>query len=137
MIAIASMKKINIILILLLAFTSRAERLLLRGATVHTVSGQTLAPGDVLVDGKKIVEVASKIAPKDARVIDLKGQHVYPGLIAANTTLGLVEISGVAATRDTAEVGQFTPDVQSLIAVNPARRHRLRVGDAVGARDRD
>lgn len=119
MIAIASMKKINIVLILLLAVTANAERLLLRGATVHTVSGQTLAPGDVLVDGKKIVEVAAKISAADARVIDLKGQHVYPGLIAASTTLGLVEISGVAATRDTAEVGQFTPDVQSWIAVNP------------------
>jgi len=119
MIAIASMKKINFILIVLLAFSARAERVLLRGATVHTVSGQPLSPGDVLVDGNKIAEVASKIDSKDARVIDLKGQHLYPGLIAANTTLGLVEISGVAATRDTAEVGQFTPDVQSWIAVNP------------------
>ena len=93
--------------------------MLLRGATVHTVSGETLSPGDVLVDGKKIVSVSPTIDAKDARVIDLKGQHLYPGLIAANTTLGLVEISGVAATRDTAEVGQFTPDVQSWIAVNP------------------
>src|SRR5688500_14256603 len=107
MTAIASMKKINIVLILLLAVTANAERLLLRGATVHTVSGQTLAPGDVLVDGKKIIEVAAKINAAGARVIELKGQHLYPGLIAASTTLGLVEISGVAATRDTAEVGQF------------------------------
>lgn len=119
MIAIASMKKINLILILLLAFGARAERVLLSGATVHTVSSQTLTPGDVMVDGKKIVAVGAKLDAKDSRVIDLKGQHLYPGLIAANTTLGLVEISGVAATRDSAEVGQFTPDVQSWIAVNP------------------
>jgi imidazolonepropionase-like amidohydrolase len=119
MTAIASMKKINIVLILLLAFSARAERLLLRGATVHTVSGQTLTPGDVLVDGKKIVEVGPKIDAQSVRIIDLKDQHLYPGLIAASTTLGLVEISGVPATRDTAEVGQFTPDVQSWIAVNP------------------
>ncbi|HKQ40516.1 MAG TPA: amidohydrolase family protein [Verrucomicrobiae bacterium] len=119
MIAIASMKKINLLVILLVAFTARAERVLFRGATVHTVSGQTLAPGDVLVDGKKIVDVGPAIAVKDARMIDLKGQHLYPGLIAADTTLGLIEISGVAATRDSAEVGQFTPDVQSWIAVNP------------------
>lgn len=120
MIAIVSMKKIiNFSLILLVAFSARAERVLLRGATVHTVSGQTFSPGDVLIHGKKIIEVAATIDPKDAQTIDLKGQHLYPGLIAANTTLGLVEISGVAATRDTAEVGQFTPDVQSWIAVNP------------------
>ena len=119
MTAIVSMKKINILIVLLLAFTVRAERILFRGATVHTVSSQALSPGDVLVDGKKIVEVGSKIDANGARIVDLKGQHLYPGLIAANTSLGLVEISGVAATRDTAEVGQFTPDVQSWIAVNP------------------
>jgi imidazolonepropionase-like amidohydrolase len=119
MTAIVSMKKINVLVLLLLAFTARAERVLFRGATVHTVSGQALSPGDVLVDGRKIVEVGAHVDGKEARVVDLKGQHLYPGLIAANTTLGLVEISGVAATRDTAEVGQFTPDVQSWIAVNP------------------
>ena len=135
MTAIALMKKMNtkqnrsgrrkdaLILLMIVVITAgmpaHAERLLLRGATVHTVSGQTLAPGDVLIDGRKIVEVAQTLDPKGARVLDLKGQHLYPGLIAANTTLGLVEISGVAATRDTAEVGQFTPDVQSWIAVNP------------------
>jgi len=113
------MKKINILLIVSLALCAHAERLLFRGATVHTVSGQTLAPGDVLVDGRKILEVAAKIDPKGAQVIEVKGQHLYPGLIAANTTLGLVEIPGVLATRDTSEVGQFTPDVQSWIAINP------------------
>lgn len=104
---------------LLLVLPAQAQRILLRAGTVHTVSGPALTPGDVLIDGRKIVEVAPKITAADARVIDLKDQHVYPGLIAANTTLGLVEISGIAATRDTAEVGQFTPDVQSWIAVNP------------------
>ena len=119
MTAIVSMKKINYFLILLLALSARAEHVLFRGATVHTVSGQTLTPGDVLVEGRKIIEVAPTIEPKGARIIDLKGQHLYPGLIAANTTLGLVEISGVNATRDMSEVGQFTPDVRSWIAVNP------------------
>jgi imidazolonepropionase-like amidohydrolase len=99
---------------------ARAERFVLRGATVHTVSGDVLSPGEVLVDGSIISAVGSKIDAGTAQVVELpKGSRIYPGLIAANTSLGLVEISAVRATRDAGEVGQYTPDVQSWIAVNP------------------
>ncbi len=40
-------------------------------------------------------------------------------MIALNTVLGLTEISAVRATEDTTEVGDYTPEVQSWIAVNP------------------
>ena len=40
-------------------------------------------------------------------------------MIALDSALGLVEIEGVRATRDLKEVGDYTPDVQSWIAVNP------------------
>jgi imidazolonepropionase-like amidohydrolase len=36
-----------------------------------------------------------------------------------NTALGLVEIPGVRATRDMDEVGEFDPEVESWVAVNP------------------
>ena len=98
---------------------ANAERFVLRAGAVHTVSGETLTPGEVLVEGKDIIEVADKVNRQDARIIELPNQHLYPGLIAVNTTLGLVEIGAVRATRDYSEVGQFTPDVQSWIAVNP------------------
>jgi hypothetical protein len=51
--------------------------------------------------------------------VNLHGQHLYPGLIAANSALGLSEIDAVRSTRDTTEVGDFTPDVASWLAVNP------------------
>jgi imidazolonepropionase-like amidohydrolase len=95
------------------------EAWLLTGATVHTVSGETLAPGQVLIRDGKILAVGTHLVPADARTIDLKGQHLYPGLIALNTVLGLTEISGLRQTQDSAEVGEYTPDVQSWIAVNP------------------
>jgi len=44
---------------------------------------------------------------------------LYPGMIALDTALGLKEIGAVRATVDEREVGEFTPDVQSWIAVNP------------------
>src|SRR6185436_19270048 len=96
-----------------------AESLLLTGANVHTVSGETLSPGQVLVENAKIAGVGNALASPGAKVIDLSGQHLYPGLIALNTTLGLTEISAVRATLDTTEPGEYTPDVESWIAVNP------------------
>jgi imidazolonepropionase-like amidohydrolase len=44
---------------------------------------------------------------------------LYPGLIAATTSLGLAEINAVRATQDTTEVGEFTPDVEAWVSVNP------------------
>ena len=97
-----------------------AETLLLSGATVHTVSGETVAPGQVLIKDGRIAAVGKTLSSEDAKSIDLTGQHLYPGLIALNTVLGLTEISGVRATQDTTEAGEdFTPDVESWIAVNP------------------
>jgi hypothetical protein len=62
-----------------------------------------------------------QIYPSDATKIDLKGLHLYPGMIALNTDLGLVEIDAVRATRDDRESGDDfgRADVQSWIAVNP------------------
>src|SRR5438876_1903312 len=96
-----------------------AESLLLSGATVHTISSDPLSPGQVLIENGKISAVGVAVSAPGAKVIDLKGQHLYPGFIALNTVLGLTEISGVRATQDTTEPGEYTPDVESWIAVNP------------------
>jgi imidazolonepropionase-like amidohydrolase len=101
------------------AFTAQAETLLLRGATVHTVAKGTLTPGDVLVRDGKIAAVAERIDQTADRTVDLAGLHLFPGLISAATDLGLVEIGGVRATVDGRETGDFTPEVESWLAVNP------------------
>lgn len=102
-----------------MAARAAAEDLLLRGATVHTVSGETLATGDVLVKDGRITAVGASLEPGSAKVVDLKGMHLYPGLIAATSSLGLTEIGAVRATNDDSEVGGWTPDVDAWIAVNP------------------
>ena len=96
-----------------------AQTLLLSGATVHTVTGETLSPGKVLIRDGKIVAVATTLATGGAQTVDLTGQHLYPGLIALNTVLGLTEIGAVRSTQDNTESGDYTPDVESWIAVNP------------------
>ncbi len=51
-------------------------------------------------------------------VISVEGQHVYPGFIAPNSSLGLVEIDAIRAQNDLYEVGTFKPSVRSVIAYN-------------------
>lgn len=102
------------------ASSAPAETLVLSGATVHTIAGETLAPGQVLIRDGKIAAVGKTVPADGAAPVDLTGHHLYPGLIALDTVLGLAEISGVRATLDSTEVGDdFTPDVESWIAVNP------------------
>jgi imidazolonepropionase-like amidohydrolase len=103
----------------LLAQRLPGQTLLLKGATVHTISGQTLSPGQVLIRDGKIAAVGETVENAGATSIDLTGQHLYPGLIALDSGLGLTEIEAVRATADSTEVGDFTPDVATWVAVNP------------------
>jgi len=94
------------------------------GGTIHTVTKGTIENGVVLFDKGKIVAVGREInIPKDAEVIDVKGKHIYPGLINAFTTIGLIEIGAVRATRDVTEVGLVNPNVRAEIAFNPDSEH--------------
>ncbi len=106
-------------LLLFAATRACAETILLAGATVHTVSGPVHSPGMVLIQDGKIAAVDVSLPLKADKIVNLKGLHLYPGLIAATSSLGLLEIGAVRSTVDTTEVGSFTPDVQSWIAVNP------------------
>ncbi len=99
--------------------TEALPTLLLTGATVHTISGETLSPGQVLIRDGKIAGVGDAVAATGATTVDLKGLHLYPGLICLSSSLGLTEIEAVRATEDTTEVGEYTPDVESWVAVNP------------------
>lgn len=59
------------------------------GGTVHPVSGPEITDGVVIVRDGLIESVGANVAiPPDATTIDVKGGHVYPGLIDAQTSLG-------------------------------------------------
>jgi imidazolonepropionase-like amidohydrolase len=97
---------------------------LLSGGRVVTVSGPILEPGDVLLVEGRIAQVAAKItAPAGAEVIDVRGRSVYPGLIAAHTQLGLMEIGSARATNDVAEIGPLNPNARTQTALNPDSEH--------------
>jgi len=103
------------------ATTASAGSLLIRGATVHVGDGSTVLEGaDVAVVDGRITAVGRDLAtPAGARVVEASGQHLSPGLTAAPTTLGLVEVGAVRSTRDSREVGDLNPHVNAWIAFNP------------------
>ena len=64
------MKACLAIFFTLVSLRAASPDILLRGATVHPVSGPEIADGSVLVRDGKIAEVGARIAvPKGARVI--------------------------------------------------------------------
>lgn len=93
--------------------------ILLKNGVIHTVSNGVIN-GAILFEKGKITRIAEHISPPaGAEVIDLDGKHVYPGLIAAVSGIGLTEISAVAVTNDHSERGDFNPNVRANVAYNP------------------
>lgn len=67
-------------------------------ARIVTVSGAVIEKGTVVIrDGLIAAVGANATVPADARVIDGNGLTVYPGLIDANTSLGIPEPAPVAS----------------------------------------
>src|SRR5690349_7941436 len=86
-------------------------------AVIHPIISPDIPKGFITFKDGKIVEVgAGEPGPMKAmgplESIDAKGKHLYPGMVAAYTQLGMTEIQSVAATIDTAETGGITPEVR-------------------------
>jgi imidazolonepropionase-like amidohydrolase len=87
--------------------------------TVHVGNGQVLNNTSIEIKDGKITAIGNNITPSaGATVADAKGKHVYPGLILANSNLGLIEINSVRATADASEIGVYNPSIRSLVAYN-------------------
>jgi len=98
--------------------------ILIQGGTIHTGNGTVIENGIVVFASGKITyagDASGKNSLKDMnsyKMIDAKGKHIYPGIIALNSTLGLIEIDAVRSTRDYNEVGDVNPNVRAVISYN-------------------
>lgn len=91
----------------------------LTNATIETVTKGTVQ-GTVLIQDGKIAAIGPNVTvPAGAQTIDCTGKFIYPGMIDGGTNLGLSEVSSVSLTNDFDEIGNFTPQMQALTAVNP------------------
>lgn len=103
---------------------SSSRPVLLDGADLYTVSHGVIPAGQLLIRDGRIAALGARVeVPVDAERIDLAGKRIYPGLIAANTTLGLVEFGAIPASRDYAEIGENNADLKVEVAVDPDTEH--------------
>ncbi|PYV57549.1 MAG: amidohydrolase [Acidobacteria bacterium] len=97
---------LNVLLIFCLAMAAQEKPVVLKGGKLLTVSHGVIENGVLFMQGGKITAVSaggSAKIPRDARVIDVTGMTVYPGLIDSETHLGLTEISAEDMTNDLIE----------------------------------
>jgi imidazolonepropionase-like amidohydrolase len=93
-------------------------------ARIIPVVGEEIAKGTIVIRDGLIAEIGAGVAvPAGAEVVDAAGLRAYPGMIDAYSSLGLVEISGVAATVDNRETGRINPQVRALEAVRYDSMH--------------
>lgn len=127
------MKKLIIILLshslLLLGYSQvplppgpQIDPILLKGGTLHIGDGTVIENALIGFENGKIVFV-TEVEPQDLdlsnyKVMEINGQHVYPGFILPNSQLGLEEVSSIRAMSDFNETGEINPNVRSLVAYN-------------------
>ena len=105
------------------AADASAGSFMLRGGTVHTISGATIENGSVLVRNGKIVGVGKDLpAPAGYKVIDVHGQQIYPGMIDAASHDG-ARFQTAELKSDAEEIGLFNPQLRAVTAMNPASEH--------------
>ena len=121
----------------------QTSAILFTNATVHSVTQGPLNNTDVLIADGKIVAVGQNLAAAEpaadlgeqadkpatqsettlmaasAVVFDASNKHIYPGLIALDTTMGLVEVEMMRPSNDAYEVGFINPQLEAISAFNP------------------
>jgi imidazolonepropionase-like amidohydrolase len=81
--------------------------IVLKGGKLLTVSHGVVENGILVLEDGKISAagaVPSVKLPRNARVIDVTGMTVYPGLIDSETSLGLTEVSAENSSNDLVEL---------------------------------
>jgi len=110
------LKKILVVLALVAASLAQTAKkpapeqgsgtIVLRGGKLLTITHGVIENGVLVMQKGKITAVGaagSVSIPHDAKVIDVTGMTVYPGLIDSETHLGLTEVSADQMTNDLVE----------------------------------
>jgi len=97
------LKSLAILLVAATLSNANAEMILIKNAKVYTqTSASNLENTDVLIEDGLIRNIGEDLSADDARVINAKGKVVTPGIFALMNQIGLVEVSAVEGTNDTA-----------------------------------
>src|SRR5690606_21067764 len=100
---------------------AQGEAVTIVGATAHIGNGEVIENSLIIFQNGKLTTVTDVTSTKmqyPGTIINAEGKHVYPGFIAPNTSLGLVEIDAIRQSDDEDEMGDLLPHVRSIIAYN-------------------
>lgn len=100
---------------------SSSSPVLFYNAHIFIGNGTEHLSGSILVENGLLKEVSpNDISSKypNATKVDVKGKHIYPGIISPANTLGLAEIESSRPTLDYSELGDYNPNVRALVAYN-------------------
>ncbi|MBS4538100.1 amidohydrolase [Clostridium sp. D2Q-11] len=95
--------------------------ILIRNGNIHTMAGEMIEGGSILIENGKIKEVGKDIvATLDAEIIDAGGKIVLPGLIDAHCHVGLFESSiGFEGDDGNEMTDPVTPQLRAIDGINP------------------
>jgi len=100
---------------------NQSEFIAIIGGTAHIGNGNVIQNSLITFENGVLQNVSKYIGTEDTsnmKVINAENQHIYPGFIVPNSTLGLIEIDAVRASDDDSEIGTWNPHIRSLIAYN-------------------
>lgn len=100
--------------------SKQSETITITGVTAHIGNGEVISNCTIIFENGKITSISNSNNSNSLKgtIINAEGKHVYPGIIATNSSMGLVEIEAVRASDDKDEIGDMIPHVRSLIAYN-------------------
>ena len=100
------------------------ETYAIRNVRIVPVTGAVIENGTVVISSGKIAAVGANVSvPSNARIINAAGLSIYPGMIDSGTALGLTEISSVAGTVDTSEIGDNNANIRVDVAIQADSSH--------------
>lgn len=99
------------------------KSILLMNGTIHIGNGKVIQNGVLGIKNGKIVLVGDATTYKAEpgaydTTINCFGKQLYPGFIAPDCTLGLVETESVRAETDVEDIGLLNPELRTLTTYN-------------------
>ena len=112
--------------ILALGFFSEKSRaqenrpVVIQGATILTMTHGTIEGGTVVIGNGKIAAVGKDVTvPRDAEVIDARGEYILPGLVDPHSHMGVYSLPELQANSDGNEMtGDIEAQVRSEDSIN-------------------
>ncbi|MFT5705585.1 MAG: imidazolonepropionase-like amidohydrolase [Shewanella sp.] len=98
---------------------AQTSPILFKNATLHTVTDGVKHNTDLLIQDGMIKAIGSDLTAPDAVIVDVSNKHIYPGLIALDTSMGLIEVEMMRPSNDSYEIGLSNPQLEAIDAFNP------------------